>query len=213
MGIASDAVTFLDTTIPSPPALLDCTAPRPWLIDRTALPMIKVHSSRRAAGLKPTDYDHEIALVDHDGLPVRTERDQGGSISTQSRLLPSAGDESKPTSRPSSEPGDSETRLQERPARELEGEEELPHPALRPSIEVQGTHDSIPHLELFSADRMCSPDSGNFPRCTSGCTEETARRTRNRNRHSIRERERRLPLRSTAVLFCRPWRPRPARME
>ncbi|ENH67715.1 Meiotically up-regulated protein 65 protein [Fusarium oxysporum f. sp. cubense race 1] len=28
--------------------------------------MLRVKSSRRPAGLKPTDYDHEIALVDHD---------------------------------------------------------------------------------------------------------------------------------------------------
>ncbi|KAG8427804.1 hypothetical protein J3459_006339 [Metarhizium acridum] len=30
--------------------------------------MVKVRSSRRVAGLKPGDYDHEIALVNHDGV-------------------------------------------------------------------------------------------------------------------------------------------------
>ncbi|KAF9774312.1 hypothetical protein IL306_007674 [Fusarium sp. DS 682] len=34
--------------------------------------MLRVKSSRRPAGLKPTDYDHEIALVDHDAAATPT---------------------------------------------------------------------------------------------------------------------------------------------
>ncbi|KAH7325905.1 hypothetical protein B0I35DRAFT_121682 [Stachybotrys elegans] len=55
--------------------------------------MLKVHSSRRVAGLKPGDYDHEISLVDHDSpvSPSDTNNSQSPIVTrtdTASRLLP-----------------------------------------------------------------------------------------------------------------------------
>jgi hypothetical protein len=54
--------------------------------------MLRVKSSRRPAGLKPTDYDHEIALVDHDAAATPTgsvtpEPHTMTRYSTTSRLL------------------------------------------------------------------------------------------------------------------------------
>jgi len=105
--------------------------------------MLKVRSSRRVAGLKPTDYDHEIYLVDHDGAAARRRDERAhdmSRVSTESRLLPSVGEEpdGESSSQPSPRPEDpEEARIQERPAEELQHEAELPHPALRPSIEIQ----------------------------------------------------------------------------
>lgn len=116
--------------------------------------MLKVRSSRRAATLKPTDYDHEITLVDHDGLsasPANGYREETiDRISTESRLLPSVGEEEnehgegegedrgQQSDRSRVDERDNDIRVQERPAEELQHEQELPHAALRPSIEVQG---------------------------------------------------------------------------
>lgn len=112
--------------------------------------MLKVRSSRRAAGLKPTDYDHEIILVDHDGAAGRS-RHQGENdirrVSTESRLLPSVGEdpEGEPSPQPSPRPEHhEEARMQERPAHELQHEQDLPHSAMRPSIEIQGMFIVIP---------------------------------------------------------------------
>lgn len=103
--------------------------------------MLRVRSSRRAAGLKPTDYDHEIVLLDHDGEPIR-RRPQGedmSRVSTESQLLPSVGEETDDqiSRLPSRSENPEEPRIQERPEEELQHDEELP-PALRPSIEIQG---------------------------------------------------------------------------
>lgn len=106
--------------------------------------MLRVRSSRRAAGLKPTDYDHEIVLVDHDGAAGRPRNERGDDmrrVSTESRLLPSVGEdpEGEPSPQPSPRPEDpEEARMQERPAEELQHEQELPHAVMRPSIEIQG---------------------------------------------------------------------------
>ena len=111
--------------------------------------MLRVRTSRRAAGLRPTDYDHEIVLVDHDGSSrSRTQEAQEvdiARVSTESRLLPSVGeadesgaDEGRASDQNRSEYQEQDMRVQERPAQELEQEQELPHAALRPSIEVQG---------------------------------------------------------------------------
>lgn len=54
--------------------------------------MLRVKSSRRPSGLKPDDYDHEIALVDHDAAATPTgsvtpEPNAMTRYSTTSRLL------------------------------------------------------------------------------------------------------------------------------
>lgn len=53
--------------------------------------MLRVQSSRRAAGLQPSDYDHEIALVDDDAQqsPRPVSSNEGGVLtaSTSTNLL------------------------------------------------------------------------------------------------------------------------------
>lgn len=104
--------------------------------------MLRVRSSRRAAGLKPADYDHEIVLLDHDGAPARRrpEGEDMSRVSTESRLLPSVDEETddQVSRQPTRSENAEESRIQERPEEELQHEEELP-PPLRPSIEIQGT--------------------------------------------------------------------------
>lgn len=118
--------------------------------------MLKVRSSRRAAGLKPADYDHEISLVDHDGTRGLSARNAGEGdmerVSTESRLLPAVAEQDglSPQQSPRTDYSAEEGRLQERPAEELRHEQELPHPALRPSIEIQGT------FLLLGPSRSCS---------------------------------------------------------
>ena len=113
--------------------------------------MVRVRTSRRVAGLKPGDYDHEIVIVDRDGALGRPgeERDQGASagagmerISTEQRLLAAIGEEGSaaPSTPTSPQPEDQESRLEQRPSRGQDDQQDLPQPALRPSIEVQGTH-------------------------------------------------------------------------
>ncbi|CAG9992618.1 unnamed protein product [Clonostachys byssicola] len=97
--------------------------------------MLRVTSSRRAAGLKPGDFDHNIDLVDHDN---KTDSPAGLSAgepaieraSTESRLLRS---EDGATQGDNSD----SPRVEERPVEELQAEQELPQNAVRPSIEVQ----------------------------------------------------------------------------
>lgn len=107
--------------------------------------MLRVRSSRRAAGLKPGDYDHEIGLVDHDGALAQRDDGAGDSgfdrVATESPLLPLVEAEDQPSSVPSPRPEESDTdaHIQDCPTDELERQEELPQPALRPSVEIQGT--------------------------------------------------------------------------
>lgn len=127
--------------------------------------MLRVKSSRRPAGLKPTDYDHEIALVDHDAAATPTgsvtpEPTDMARYSTTSRLLgvEEEGEENqgqngngqsghqrdqsnkKPDDPSASGHDDSHTEdgNENRPSSSrVENEPALP-PQARPSIEVQG---------------------------------------------------------------------------
>ena len=93
-----------------------------------------MRSSRRAAGLKPADYDHEIDLVDHDG--TRNGEAPRSQMTAESQLLPPVDEDAQPSP---SERTEASARIQERPVDELANEQEIPHEALRPSIEIQGT--------------------------------------------------------------------------
>jgi hypothetical protein len=130
--------------------------------------MLRVKSSRRPSGLKPDDYDHEIALVDHDAAATPTgsvtpEPNAMTRYSTTSRLLGLDEEEEEGESRDQNRNGKSRDQ-QDRPNNQpddaqpnghddshTEGESEtrsssnrvgngqdLPLPQTRPSIEVQG---------------------------------------------------------------------------
>jgi hypothetical protein len=127
--------------------------------------MLRVKSSRRPAVLKPTDYDHEIALVDHDAAATPTgsvtpEPNDITRYSTTSRLLgvEEEREESqeqdcngqngehqdnsnkKPDNAPANGHDDSHTENGNEvhpPSNHVEGEQGLP-PQARPSIEIQG---------------------------------------------------------------------------
>ena len=105
--------------------------------------MLKVSSSRRAAGLRPTDYDHEISLVDHDAArtPPETITPEPVNItrsSTTSRLLPPNRDDQQRTPTPTQEDGQTEVGRDTVGDQARENEEEVHPPMVRPSIEVQG---------------------------------------------------------------------------
>lgn len=102
--------------------------------------MLRVRSSRRAAGLKPSDFDHNIEIVDHDEIENNGTVSPGETpmerVTTDSRLLPTENGSQTPSPRLGN---DAESpRMQERPANELEAELDLPQAAMRPSIEIQG---------------------------------------------------------------------------
>ncbi|KAF7543793.1 hypothetical protein G7Z17_g10452 [Cylindrodendrum hubeiense] len=108
--------------------------------------MLRVSSSRRAAGLKPTDYDHEISLVDHDAArtpPLGATTPEPAEMmrsTTTMRLLDldeeDQEDEDEPSPKPkNTEPEDgNEGRPAKSHAQNGEGQSS---PAPRPSIEVQ----------------------------------------------------------------------------
>jgi hypothetical protein len=128
--------------------------------------MLRVKSLRRPAGLKPTDYDHEIALVDHDAAATPTgsvtpEPNDMTRYSTTSRLLgidEEEGEENQEQNR-NGQTGEQQDNSNKKPDDALanghddshtedgneihpssnqdEGEQGLP-PQARPSIEVQG---------------------------------------------------------------------------
>lgn len=130
--------------------------------------MLRVKSSRRPAGLKPTDYDHEIALVDHDAAATPTgsvtpEPHNITRYSTTSRLLDleeeheeeqqeNCGEQDGAPRKPSSNTLNAHTN--EHDGSHTEGESQT-HPSsnhiengqpstppqTRPSIEVQGQYD------------------------------------------------------------------------
>ncbi|KAL3960995.1 hypothetical protein ACCO45_006112 [Purpureocillium lilacinum] len=121
--------------------------------------MVRVRSSRRVPGLRPSDYDHEIGLVNHDEAELvqgqsSDEATRGASTSSQLASLTEqteqeqglrAGERAGSTSaEPQPSSGDEPTLAEEQlqrdrslPQEELQHEASLPHPALRPSIEVQ----------------------------------------------------------------------------
>ncbi|KAF5026318.1 hypothetical protein F66182_1582 [Fusarium sp. NRRL 66182] len=135
--------------------------------------MLRVKSSRRPAGLKPTDYDHEIALVDHDSAatPTRSITPEPNSIarfSTTSRLLGLeeeeeqdynyAGQNGDQLNRQNKKPDDAQGATHDDSHTEdgnetqpssscVENRQDLPHPMTRPSIEVQE-----PTPEAFHGD-------------------------------------------------------------
>lgn len=128
--------------------------------------MLRVKSSRRPQGLKPGDYDHEIDLVDHDAVrtPAESITPEPASMarcSTTSRLL-ALDDDEETEHRQNGENGhqhngqngqnkkddgeqhrqdDSQTEDGNGPgssSSRVPSGEDLPHPMMRPSIEVQG---------------------------------------------------------------------------
>ncbi|KFA73818.1 hypothetical protein S40288_07853 [Stachybotrys chartarum IBT 40288] len=125
--------------------------------------MIKVHSSRRATGLKPGDYDHEIDLVDRDGsASLRNDSIEPSDISrtdTASRLIPPCsqnGESSPPTPRPNSaadpRPNGNNEDTQNRSGQGSRQSNNVPQSALWSSIEVSapdtGTfHDEDPSIK------------------------------------------------------------------
>ncbi|QPH05727.1 hypothetical protein C2857_003705 [Epichloe festucae Fl1] len=118
--------------------------------------MVKVRSSRRVAGLKPSDYDHEIGLVNHDGAEddstsTAESAAQARRGSTASRLVSlvedSEQDEGQQASISHNRQRDSHVlhgqNISPHPAASEQGRASLetgaslPHPAMQPSIEVQ----------------------------------------------------------------------------
>lgn len=113
---------------------------------------MKLRSSRRAAGLKPTDFDHEISLVDNDGTLSPHDGHhyaQMDRTATNANLLtPSqstrrssraqlGGDESDISSRHASRSG-SRVVIVEHPE-EQQSQGALRPSVSQPSIEVHGT--------------------------------------------------------------------------
>lgn len=87
--------------------------------------MVRVRSSRRVAGLKPGDYDHEIGLVDHDEADDASPSPPSFSVNTQQN----ASLDYDHLSRQFRDGEDGEPQ---------ESSEDCPHPSMQPSIEVQG---------------------------------------------------------------------------
>lgn len=120
--------------------------------------MVKVRSSRRVAGLKPGDYDHEIGLVNHDGVDddshtVLTSDADTHRGSTTSRLISLAGDsgqEDEATRAEGSQANKNRIHDQqnsvvvvdvsEESDNRLRPEDSLPQPSTQPSIEVHGKY-------------------------------------------------------------------------
>lgn len=109
--------------------------------------MLRVSSSRRAAGLKPTDYDHEISLVDHDAArtpplgPPTPEPTQMVRSTTTTRLLDL--DEEDQEQEDETSPNSDDTQVQDgdraQPTKtQAQNGEGQSSPVPRPSIEVQG---------------------------------------------------------------------------
>lgn len=123
--------------------------------------MVKVRSSRRVAGLKPSDYDHEIGLVNHDGAEddsTSTSESvaQARRGSTASRMVSLVEDSEQGQGQQASisynRQRDShvlhDQSISPNPATSkherasLETGASLPHPTMQPSIEVQGRGDA-----------------------------------------------------------------------
>jgi len=129
--------------------------------------MVKVRSSRRVAGLKLTDYDHEIGLVNHDEVDgdsntVLSSAAGTRSGSTTSRLVSLVGDSEVEVEAQAEGTGTNENDAIERPngnnadgsqedQNSLQPEDTLPHSSMQPSIEVQAATPDIFH---DSSDRV-----------------------------------------------------------
>ena len=145
--------------------------------------MLRVRSHGRVTGLKPTDYDHEIGLVNHEEAQSPTLLSSDADTrraSTTSRLISLAETEHEDAGERgggASGPGEPETsgtesgpqndqQQRERPPEELEHEASLPHPAMRPSIEVQGMPPTLSAVSMCENSRTnaLSADSGRLQR-------------------------------------------------
>lgn len=110
--------------------------------------MLKVTRSRRVAGLKPTDYDHEIDLIDHDAartppIPMTPEATEMVRSSTTSRLLNTSDQEGDgvPTSGQDDTAANTDQEEAQEPSSPSGNQQngnDLPQPVMRPSIEIQG---------------------------------------------------------------------------
>ena len=128
--------------------------------------MVKVRSSRRVAGLKPTDYDHEIDLVNHDGAEhdsastsqspadtqrgsttspllssvAETEQDQGQEQQQQQQASSSQDSHQSEHGSPEQDAARHAAVSRQQEAC-LASQNPLPHPVMQPSIEIQGKPD------------------------------------------------------------------------
>ncbi|KAM5352544.1 hypothetical protein ACJ41O_005266 [Fusarium nematophilum] len=165
--------------------------------------MLRVKSSRRPAVLKPGDYDHEIDLVDHDAArtpaeSITPEPTNMTRCSTSSRLL-ALDDEDEEADRQQQNGQNGQHQGQHKKKQDdghlttqddsqtedgnevhpsslrLPDGEDLPHPRMRPSIEVQeptpeafhGDHPQVmpkkPHIERETAiDILYENERGGF---------------------------------------------------
>ncbi|KAF4977173.1 hypothetical protein FZEAL_6281 [Fusarium zealandicum] len=161
--------------------------------------MLRVKSSRRPPGLKPGDYDHEIDLVDHDAArtPVGSTTPEPAGImrcSTTSRLLDLDEEEDEEAEQHQngrdgqqddqqrnkrqngqSSHDDSHTEDGNDARSHVPNVLDLPHPMMKPSIEVQeptpeafhGNHPQVkpkkPHIERETAiDILYENERGGF---------------------------------------------------
>ncbi|KAG4287657.1 hypothetical protein FPRO06_05309 [Fusarium proliferatum] len=125
--------------------------------------MLRVKSSRRPAGLKPTDYDHEIALVDHDAAATPTglldlgeehEEEQQENCGEQDGAprKPSSNTLNAHTNEHDGSPTEGESQTHTSSNHIENGQPSMP-PQTRPSIEVQaeptpdGFHGDHPHVK------------------------------------------------------------------
>ncbi|UZP36142.1 hypothetical protein NXS19_003958 [Fusarium pseudograminearum] len=109
--------------------------------------MLRVKSSRRPAVLKPTDYDHEIALVDHDAAATPTGllgvEEEGEESQTQNHNGQNGEHQDNSNKKPDDAPANGHDDSHTEDGNEIhpssnqaKGEQGLP-PQARPSIEIQ----------------------------------------------------------------------------
>lgn len=117
---------------------------------------MKVKSSRRALGLKPSEYDHEIVLTNNDGQessssPTNADYDAQISRTTTSANLLTPHRDQSPSSQRNRAAYDSEScrgrdSFDRRPT-VTDAEDASPNIAGGPSIDVQGKIFTSPDLE------------------------------------------------------------------
>lgn len=126
--------------------------------------MVKVRSSRRVAGLKPSDYDHEIGLVEHNGAEDDSGSTSESASNTQrgsmtSRLVSFVEEtEQERGQQQASGSRDGQQTARASPVQDVDAARHpalsrldedrspsqlsLPYSAMQPSIEVQGKPDA-----------------------------------------------------------------------